>query len=40
MHQKKEEINMFNLSDETFNTLSKIQKVLLAIMALASIFIG
>ena len=28
---------MFNLSDETFNTLSKIQKVLLAIMALASI---
>ena len=30
---------MFNLSDKTFNTLSKIQKVLLAIMALAAAFI-
>ena len=28
---------MFNLSDKTFNTLSKIQKVLLVIMAIASI---
>ena len=28
---------MFNLSDKTFNTLSKIQKVLLALMVLASI---
>ena len=28
---------MFNLSDKTFNTLSKIQKVLLAIMAIAAI---
>ena len=28
---------MFNLSDKAFNTLSKIQKVLLAIMAIASI---
>ena len=28
---------MFNLSDKTFNTLSKIQKVLLAIMAVAAI---
>lgn len=31
---------MFNLSDKTFNTLSKIQKVLLVIMAIASIIVG
>lgn len=30
---------MFNLSDKTFNTLSKIQKVLLVIMAIASIIV-